>query len=196
MLLFSCKQEPKAIKEDNEIDLPKNPVAREEPMVLTTKSGKQFELIFHSNSDGLHDYHLIPKGFEFSKDTLIISDADPLSSAFLADLDDNGFEEIYLITTTDGSGSYGNIFGYASNADKSVSPIYLAPISEKDLSPGSYFEGYMGHDSIYLDQGKLMRKFPIYLEGDPNCCPSGGQTTLIYDLQAGEASWNLQATKQ
>jgi hypothetical protein len=41
-----------------------------------------------------------------------------------------------------------------------------------------------------------MRKFPIYLDGDPNCCPTGGHSTIIYDLKAGEASWKLVASKQ
>ena len=164
--------------------------------VLTTKSGKVFELTGQSNSDGMYDYHIVPKGFEFTKDTFIVSDADPLSKVFLEDLDDNGFEEIYLITTSVGSGSYGNIYGYSSNSDSSVTPIYLPPIHENDLAPGALFEGYMGHDSIYLDKGKLMRQFPIYLEGDPNCCPTGGQATIVYNLAPGEASWQLRATKQ
>jgi hypothetical protein len=193
---FSCKQEEKKSPEKNETDTPVKTRSSEESRVFTTQSGKVFELNEDSNEDGMYDFHLVPKGFEFSKDTLIIAEADPLNKAFLADLDENGFEEIYLITTSVGSGSYGNIYGYSSNADKSVSPIYMAPINENDLSPGGLFEGYMGHDSIYLDEGALMRKFPIYLEGDPNCCPTGGHSTIIYDLKAGEASWKLEATKK
>jgi hypothetical protein len=199
---FSCKQEEKKSQEKSETDSPtesidlQKSINSQKTQVFTTKSGKIFELTEHSNEDGLNDFYIIPKGFEFRKDTLIVADADPYSGAFLADLDDNGFEEFYLVTTSAGSGSYGNIYGYSSNADKSVSPISMAPMSENDLAPGAMFEGYMGHDSIYLDQGKLMRKFPIYLDGDPNCCPTGGHSTIIYDLKAGEASWKLVASKQ
>lgn len=203
---FSCKQEGKKNSETNEADMPEvvvpnadvpvESISSKETQVLTTKSDKVFELIGHSNSDGLYDYHVVPKGFEFTKDTFIVSEADPLSKAFLEDLDDNGFEEVYLITASIGSGSYGNIYGYASNSDQSVTPIYLPPIHENDLAPGALFEGYMGHDSIYLDEGKLMRQFPIYLEGDPNCCPTGGKATIAYKLVPGEATWQLRATKR
>jgi len=199
---FSCKQEEKESSAKDEANLPIESIHSQKgsnsqkTQVFTTKSGKTFELTEHSMEDGIFEFYLVPKGFEFSKDTLIISDADSLSEAFLSDLDNNQFEEIYLITTSVGSGSYGNIYGYASNGDKSVSPIYLPPVNEKDLAPGALFEGYMGHDSIYLEQGKLMRKFPIYLKDDPNCCPSGGEKTITYALKAGEASWKLEAAKQ
>ena len=189
---FSCKQEEKKSTENNEPVTPVETSPSVESRVFTTQSGKVFELNEDSNEDGMYDFHLVPKGFEFSKDTLIIAEADPLNRAFLADLDENGFEEIYVITTSVGSGSYANIYGYSSNADKSVSPIYIAPINENDLSPGGLFEGYMGHDSIYLDEGVLMRKFPIYLEGDPNCCPTGGYKQLGYKLHPGEANWILK----
>lgn len=200
MLSFSCKQDKEQKKV--ETDIPEKSVPSDElgnsdgPLIFSTKTGKAIELKTLSSQDGLFDLHLIPKGFEFSKDTLIILDSDPLMNAFLADLDKNGFEEIYLVTSSAGSGSYGTIYGYSSNNDKSISPIYVAPIDEKELSAGGLFEGYMGHDSIYLDQGKLMRKFPIYTEGDANCCPTGGQATITYTLKAGEASWKLIADKQ
>lgn len=193
---FSCKQEEKKSPQQNEPNKPVKTSPSEESRVFTTQTGKVFELKEDSNEIGMHDFQLVPKGFKFSKDMLMITEADPLSRAFLADLDENGYEEIYLITTSVGSGSYGNIYGYASNADKSISPIFIAPVNENDLSRGGLFEGYMGHDSIYLDGGVLKRKFPIYLEGDPNCCPTGGHSTLIYDLKAGEASWKLEATKK
>ena len=206
ILQFSCKQEEKKNSETNEAnvpeavaseaDVPVESISSKETQVFTTESGKIFELTGHSNSDGMHDYHIVPQGFEFTKDTFIVSEADPLSKAFLEDLDANGFEEIYLITTSVGSGSYSNIYGYSSNSDKSVSPIYIPPIHENDLAPGALYEGYMGHDSIYLDKGKLMRQFPIYLEGDPNCCPTGGKATIAYDLVPGEATWQLRASKQ
>ena len=194
-LLFevSCKQGVKKNPEDIEKDAPAKSIDSAEPTVFTTKSGKVLELTKNDIGDGLFDFQLIAKGFEFTTDTLIISEADPLSGAFLADLDSNGFEEIYLVTTSGGSGSYGHIHGFSSNADKSITPIYLRPIHETDLTPGELFEGYMGHDSIYLNQGKLLRKFPVYLEGDPNCCPTGGHRILEYQLLPGEANWILKA---
>lgn len=199
LLQVSCKKEVKKNPENTNENTPSDLVASDqsdksdESRVFTTKSGKAIELRIHSDEDGMFDFHLIPKGFEFTRDTLILTDSNPLSEGFLADLDNNGFEELYLITTAEGSGSYGHIHGFASNSDKSLTPIYLRPIHENDLAPGELFDGYMGHDSIFMDQGKLMRKFPVYREGDPNCCPTGGIRQLRYNLVPGEATWKLEA---
>ena len=166
--------------------------ASNESLSLSTKTDKTLNVIELKNQAGLSDIVVIPKGFEFSQDSLKISDADPLSAVFLADLDANGFEEIYMVTCSTGSGSYGSILAYASNSDKSLSPIYVRPISENDLAPGALFEGYMGHDSIFLEETFLKRSFPKYKAEDPNCCPTGGTQTIVYQLKAGEASWQLE----
>jgi hypothetical protein len=50
----------------------------------------------------------------------------------------------------------------------------------------------MGHDSIYFSNNRMYRKFPVYKEGDANCCPTGGDKTLSYQLKAGEATWKLE----
>jgi len=53
----------------------------------------------------------------------------------------------------------------------------------------------MGHDSVYIEGSRLYRKFPVYKEGDANCCPSGGTKTIKYTLKKGEASWQLVIDK-
>ena len=157
-----------------------------------TKSGKTFEVQTEPQGSSVMNISISSNGFSANNGNWSIEGADPLSDTFIADLDKNGFEELYLITTSAGSGSYGTIYGYASNNDKSATQIYIPEISESDMAPGGKFAGYMGHDSIFLDQGVLYRKFPIYNEGDENCCPSGGDRQLQYLLQPGEASWILK----
>ena len=66
--------------------------------------------------------------------------ADPISDVFIADLDGNGFDEIYIVTTSQGSGSYGKVMGFASNNDKSLSMIYFPDLQRED----DMFKGYMG----------------------------------------------------
>jgi hypothetical protein len=73
----------------------------------------------------------------------VFEDRDPISDVFTADLDGNGFDEIYIVTTAAGSGSYGTILGFASNKDKSLSMIHFPEVREGDET----FEGYMGHDT-------------------------------------------------
>lgn len=160
----------------------------------TTKSGKTFDIRTESNGSSIMSISLSSSGFSESDDTWLIEEVDPLTASFTADLDNNGFEELYLITTSAGSGSYGSIYAFGSNNDKSITQIYVPEISESDMSTGSHFAGYMGHDSIFLDQGRLYRKFPVYLEGDENCCPSGGNRQLEYSLEPGENSMVLKVS--
>ena len=133
--------------------------------------------------------------FPNTKDSLVIKDSDPIQDAVLKDLDANGYDELYIMTRSIGSGSYASVFGFASNQDLSLTSIYLPDISENDIQKGMPFYGYMGHDSIYFNETRLFRKFPIYNEGDANCCPTGGNKILSYQLKAGEATWILELEK-
>lgn len=163
--------------------------------IYKTSTGKSIELISDKKSNGLNDLMIVPLDFINTKDTFHLKDSDPLLHAWIKDLDGNGFDELFLITTSSGSGSYATIYGFASNQDLSITPIYVPEISEKDLVPEGVYYGYMGHDSIYVDHNKIHRKFPVYKEGDANCCPSGGVKTLSYELHPGEASWMLRIEK-
>ncbi len=116
---------------------------------------------------------------------------DPISDVFIADLDGNGFDEIYIVTTSQGSGSYGKVMGFASNNDKSLSMIYFPDIQRED----DMFKGYMGHDVFTIEGQKLVRTFPLYNEGDTNQKPTGGERKLIYGLYPGEAMWQLKIEK-
>ncbi len=111
-----------------------------------------------------------------------------LSGVNVADIDGNGFPEIYLYSTQPGSGSYGNVIAYASNRGKSMTPIYIPPIEQND----PLLEGYMGHDEFNVVENRLVRRFPVYKEDDPNSSPSGGWRQFQYRLYAGEAGWILK----
>ena len=108
--------------------------------------------------------------------------------AEMADLDDDGWPEIYVYVSSAGSGSYGSLAAYAVNKGKSITPIYLPPLQH---SP-EVIEGYMGHDKFAVVDNRLIRSFPIYRKDDSNAAPGGGTRQLLYRLERGEASWVLQ----
>ena len=103
------------------------------------------------------------------------------------DLNADGYPEIYVYVNSAGSGSYGSLIAYASNRNRSLSEIYL-PSLEDDPEAS---KGYMGHDTFAVGEGALIRRFPVYREGDTNAEPSGGTRQVQYRLEAGEASWRL-----
>ena len=108
--------------------------------------------------------------------------------AEIADLDSNGWPEVYVFVSSAGSGSYGSLAAYAVNNGKSITPIYLPPLEQ---SP-ELMEGYMGHDEFALTENRLLRSFPIYRQDDSNAAPTGGTRQLQYRLEPGEAGWILK----
>jgi hypothetical protein len=127
----------------------------------------------------------------FSEDSLaamVFTDIDPVKEILQADLDANGFDEIYIITESAGSGSYGKVYGMASNQDKSLTPVNMAEPSENDLKSGQPFEGYKGGDRFSISGKELIREFPIDQKGKT-------KRMIHYNLKAGEASWQLVIKK-
>ena len=156
-----------------------------------TKSGKTIIISeTHPTGQSLSTIEISTKGFEHNYSE-IYRDKDPISDVFVTDLDGNGFDEIYIITTSAGSGSYGTVLGFASNKDKSLSMINFPEIQESDKN----FEGYMGHDTFKIKDQKLLRTFPIYNKDDTNNHPTGGTRKLVYGLYPGEAMWQLKVDK-
>ena len=156
-----------------------------------TRTGKTIIISeTHPVGRSLSTIRISTKGFEHNY-AEVFENKDPISNVFIADLDGNGFDEIYIITTSVGSGSYGTVLGFASNRDKSLSMINFPEIQEGDEN----FEGYMGHDTFKIEDQKLARIFPIYDQGDTNRNPSGGTRKLFYGLYPGEAMWQLKVDK-
>lgn len=196
LLTISCDkkkpEEDNLIKSDPEKKMQPVPKKDTKTTVLKTQTGKSILVLVDSKNESINDIRIVPIDFQHTKDTFLLRDADPLQHVWLKDLDKNGFEEIYLITSSAGSGSHGSIYGYASNKDLSMTPVYVPEIQKNDLEPDGIFAGYLGHDSIYIENQRLYRKYPIYKDGDENCCPSGGEKVLSYQLKQGEAVWLLE----
>jgi hypothetical protein len=111
-----------------------------------------------------------------------------VTGAEIADLNADGWPEIYVYVSSAGSGSYGTVVGYAVNRGKSVTPITLPELSDDPVASA----GYQGHDEFALVEGTLVRRFPVLRSGDTNASPSGGRRQLHYRLIAGEAGWLLR----
>ena len=168
-----------------------DPAASDGPGEYRTKTGKTITISkTHSIGQSLGTIEIRTRGFEHDLQE-VYPDKDPISDVFVADLDGNGFDEIYIITTSAGSGSYGLVLGFASNKDKSMSMINFPEMREGD----EHFEGYMGHDTFSVEDNKIVRIFPIFEPGDPNTDPSGGRRKLVYGLVPGQAMWQLRVER-
>ncbi len=91
-----------------------------------TESGKKFMVrVDKSLGASIQKLTVETREFEIVNDTYDLGELDPVENVFLSDLDGDRFEEIYITARSAGSGSYGSIYGFASNRDKSVSEIYV-----------------------------------------------------------------------
>ncbi|GAB4028444.1 hypothetical protein [Spirosoma gilvum] len=104
----------------------------------------------------------------------------------VADLDSNRFPELYIYSTSDGSGSFGRVYAWQFLPERKAD----IAMPNWQLSTGS---GYMGHDSLWTDRTILCRKYPIYQDGDANAEPSGGFRMMRYYLQAAGLNYSLIA---
>jgi len=111
--------------------------------------------------------------------------------AEIEDLNGDGYPEILIYTQSAGSGSYGDVIAYSVNNGKSVSQVYLPPLSENPEA----IKGYMGHDEFTLIEASLSRRFPIYKKGDTNAQATGGMRQIQYTIVDGEASRRFEIVK-
>ena len=143
------------------------------------------------NTGSVNKLKITPTGLEGANDPIEQEIDGSVSNAEVADLNADGFPELYVYVASAGSGSYGSVVAYASNSNKSLTAIYLPELSEDKGTS----KGYMGHDEFAVVENVLARRFPIYKEGDSNANPTGGTRQIQYKLKAGEAGWILQVDK-
>lgn len=195
LVVSSCqnKENKKRASEQKENTQSANDIIRTEYL---TKSGKKF-IIQEDYSMGasICKLEIETRGFTKSNAIQKLGETDPVHHVFVTDLDKNGFDEIYIITSSAGSGSYSKIHGLGSNYDKSATPIYVHEATDKQLQKGGMFEGYMGHNKFMLKNGTIVNTFPIYKPNDTNSNPTGGKREISYSLIAGEAGWILKPEK-
>lgn len=157
----------------------------------TLSDGRVAFTLQATSGSSLNTLTLAPSGLEHDSE---VRQAELDGSAYLAelaDLDANGWPEVYVYVSSAGSGSYGSLHAWAVNNGKSATPIYLPPL---DQSP-QVAAGYMGHDAFRTVENRLVRRFPLYGPGDTNAQPTGGTRQLQYRLEAGEAGWVLAVDK-
>jgi len=196
-LLISCNQKKVSKKQENtktEIKTAKaTPESKTPEREYKTKTGKSFIISEVKQSASISKITITPKGFTAVNRPLEMEESDLFDYALVADVNKDGFEELYIITRGTGSGSYAQVYGFASNKDKSVTPIYIPKLSDDDFV--ALFQGYMGHDKFYTEDNKLLRKYPIYNKEDSNNNPTGGDKIIEYELKEGESSWVLNIKK-
>ena len=181
---FNTKHQNTSPKESQDSSMQVS--AKRVVILETLEAGTVQFQIYGQKLSSLDTITIIPSGFEIINDTITIPIDGHLTAAFIGDINQDDYPEFYLVATSAGSGSYATLFAYASYRNKSYGPIYIPGLDSALLI------GYMGHDQYEIRDNKLLRKFPIYLPGDMNAQPTGGERVIEFDLIKGEASYILQ----
>lgn len=107
-----------------------------------------------------------------------------VTDAAVGDLDRNGMPELYLFATSEGSGSFGQVYAWQFLPQRRAAILCPAWRPKTDE--------YMGRDSIWLADGYLNRTYPIYQSGDAQAEPSGGLRYLRYRLRDAGSYYALE----
>jgi hypothetical protein len=144
-----------------------------------------------ANEGSVNTLHIVPAGLEIDNSPIERTIDGTVTGAEVADLNVDGSPEIYVYATSAGSGSYGSVVAYSANRRKSLSEIYLPPITQNKAAS----KGYMGHDEFAVVENVFVQRFPIYRDGDTNAKPTGGTRQMQYKLVPGEAGWVLKVDR-
>jgi hypothetical protein len=170
-----------------------SPVAEAEP-AASAGFDQQLELQgidFHVSSPNVasgNTVTVVPTGLEIDNSPWESPIDGNVVGAEVEDLDANGSPEVYVYVRTRDPAARGSLVGYAANIRKSLSTMYLPPLSDE---PGGA-DGYQGHDEFAVVERSLARRLPLYSGEGAAAVPTGRTRQLQYRLTAGEAGWRLE----
>jgi predicted small lipoprotein YifL len=163
--------------------------ARQEPKPFEAvlEDGKvRFALSSPNQAEG-NLLTVVPSGLAGRNDTLQLQVEGYVQEAFKADLNRDGFIEVYAVTYRGDAQAKEQLHGFSSYRNKSYGPI---TVYEPDAAA---MAGYQGQGRFYLgDDGQLRREFPLF---DAAGQPTGRKRLVHYELQHGETSFILQPVK-
>ena len=111
--------------------------------------------------------------------SVAVEQSDPVAEARLANLDAVGAPELLIVTASAGSGAAGGLVLFELRGD-AFARAEPPPLRAELLA------GYLGHDRFGVEEGLVVRRFPRFAAGDPDCCPTGGEVELRYAYRDGK----------
>lgn len=98
--------------------------------------------------------------------------------AWNMDLDTDGNPELYIQASSESKDNYLNMYVYEFNDNGSYQQIRFPELSS------SLKEGYLGKDSMYLREGKLIREFPVYSNQDTSIKKGSSVRKIEYAIRS------------
>jgi hypothetical protein len=156
-----------------------------------------FELLgvrFHvasATQGSVNQLTITPTGLEIDNSPMTQEIEGTVTGAEVADLNVDQSPEIYVYVRSAGADARGSVVAYGANRKKSLSQIYLPPVTENAEAA----KGYKGHDEFAVVENTFAQRFPVYTDTTASATPAGGTRQLQYKLKPGEAGWVLRLDK-
>jgi hypothetical protein len=131
---------------------------------------------------------ITPSGLESDNSPMTQEIDGTVTGAEVADLNVDQSPEIYVYVRSAGADARGSVVAYAANRRKSLSQVYLPPVTENPEAAG----GYRGHDDFAVIENTFVQRFPVYADTGANATPPKATRQLQYKLKQGEAGWVLK----
>lgn len=193
LALISCgEKKPEIVVKKDSVEM----IVKEDTTLIVykeheTRSGKKFIIVESKPTESVSNYYVTGSGFNNSNDTLAFPLKNPLHNSLLADIDNDGFQELYIITKSTGSESFLNIFGIASEGDTSLVEIKAHQTTSEEFQNNENMAGYLGNDSIYFTGKNIIREFPVYKSSDLAADNTKGKRRITYVLKKGDEFYEL-----
>jgi len=198
LIFISCGEEkkPEILVKKDSVEM----IVKEDTTLIVykeheTKTGKKFIIIESKPTESVSNYYVTGSGFNNFKDTLSFPLKNPMHNSLIADIDGDGFEELYIITKSTGSESFLNIFGAASNGDTALAEIKAFDTSTEEYQKDENLAGYLGNDSIYFSGKNIIREFPVYKSSDLAEDNTKGKKRITYKLKKGDEFYELEISE-
>jgi hypothetical protein len=166
-----------------------------------SKGGRPFDqtqelqgIVFHvtdESIDGSRAVRIAPQGLKIDNSVMTHPLNGDIARVEVADLDRDGSPEIYVFVRSPGRGLPGELVAYAANRKKSLSAIYLPPVSEDP----TIAKGYRGEDEFTVVENTLVQRFALYDSAEASAGRTGKMREIQYRLMPGEAGWILRRQK-
>jgi len=134
--------------------------------------GYQIRVYNTEESCSLQTYQIIVQANGQTLKT-VAKQGEPIKQMWVTDLDNDRLFEILVFSASVEAGEYGELVLYEWTGNN-FSTQFMPPLDS------SQQQGYRGFDGYRMYKNQIVHEFPIYQQGDKECCASGGKRQSIY----------------
>ncbi len=134
---------------------------------------------------------IAPAGLKIDNSAFDVDTTGVVLGVEVADINADYSPEVYIYVREPGPQQRMSLVAFSANNKKSLSMIYLPPLSATEGAE----KGYCGNDDMAVVEGVFLHRFPLCNVGDEDAISGGRTRQLQYKLTPGEAGWHLKLDK-